>query len=90
MPKEYYTAKQGHLPVFLEEYLEVTDPVMAFDRYMGGIDIEKYLRKDPKQRTGRNRYNPVNMLITVVSACCIRVFACCVTPHLRSLDDSQM
>ena len=39
---------------------------MAFDRYMGGIEIEKYLRKVPKQRMGRNRYNPVNMLKTVV------------------------
>ena len=66
IPKTYYTAKQGHLPVFLEEYLEVTEPVMAFDRYMGGIEIEKYLRKVPRQRMGRNRYNPVNILKTVV------------------------
>ena len=67
----------------LEEYLEVTDPVMAFDRYMGGIEIEKYLRKIPKQRTGRNRYNPVKMLKTVVFGFMEKGYI-----SLRELEDS--
>lgn len=69
--------------MFLEEYLEVTDPVMAFDRYMGGIEIEKNLRKVPKQRTGRNRYNPVNMLKTVVIGFMEKGYI-----SLRELEDS--
>lgn len=69
--------------MFLEEYLEVTDPVMAFDRYMGGIEIEKNLRKVPKQRTGRNRYNPVNMLKTVVFGFMEKGYI-----SLRELEDS--
>ena len=64
----YYTPKQGHLPLFLDEILSVTDPVIAFDQFMEGIEIDKYLKDIPKHVTGRIRYNPVNMLKTVLFA----------------------
>ena len=39
---------------------------MTFDRLMGGIDLNKYLTDIPEYTTGRLRYNPVNMLKTVL------------------------
>ena len=33
---------------------------------MGGIDLNKYLTDIPEYTTGRLRYNPVNMLKTVL------------------------
>ena len=33
---------------------------------MEGIDLQKYLKNIPEHRTGRFRYNPVNMLKTVL------------------------
>ena len=54
--QEYYTPKQGHIPVSLEEFLSVSDPVIAYDRFMEGIEISKYLKKIPKHATGRIRY----------------------------------
>ena len=41
-------------------------PVLTFDRLMGGIDLNKYLTDIPEYTTGRLRYNPVNMLKTVL------------------------
>ena len=61
-----YTPKQGHLPVFLQDFLPITDPVIAFDQFMEGIEIEKYLKDIPEHETGRIRYNPVDMLKTVL------------------------
>ena len=60
IPKEYYTPRQGHIPVFLSEFLSASDPVLAFDRFMEGIDISKYLTDVLKNWTGRSRYNPVD------------------------------
>ena len=78
-----YTPKQGHLPVLLEEFLSVTDPVIAFDRFVEGIEISKYLKDIPKHVTGRLRYNPVNMLKTVLFAFADKGYC-----SLRELEDN--
>ncbi len=62
----YGTPKQGFLPAFFSECLDITDPVFTFDRFMKGIDLHKYLSKLPAHELGRIRYNPVNMLKTVL------------------------
>lgn len=62
----YNNPKQGYLPLFLSDYLDLLDPVLTFDRLMGGIDLNKYLTDIPEYTTGRLRYNPVNMLKTVL------------------------
>ena len=64
--QRYYNPKQGFLPAFLSDCLDLLDPVFTFDRFMEGIDLQKYLRKVPRHKTGRLRYNPVNMLKTVL------------------------
>ena len=63
--------------------MSVTDPVIAFDRFMEGIEISKYLKDIPKHVTGRLRYNPVNMLKTVLFA-----FANKGHYFLRELEDA--
>lgn len=60
------TPKQAVLPLFISEFLDIRDPVLVFDRFMEEIDLEKYLKHVPKQVTGRLRYNPINMLKTVL------------------------
>lgn len=62
----YYNSKQGILPIFISEFLDICDPVLSFDEFMEGIDLNKYLKKIPEHETGRIRYNPVNMLKTVI------------------------
>ena len=62
----YCNSKQGYLPLFLSDCLDLLDPVLTFDRLMGGIDLNKYLTNIPEYTTGRLRYNPVNMLKTVL------------------------
>jgi transposase len=62
----YYSSKQGRLPVFIAESLEICDPVLAFDRIMEEIGIEQYLKPEKRARTGRPRYNRVNMLKTIL------------------------
>lgn len=64
--KHYFTPNQGILPVFLSDYLDIFDPVLTFDKFMEGIDLEKYLKNIPPHKKGRIRYNPVNMLKTVL------------------------
>lgn len=61
----YSNPKQGYLPLFLSDCLDLLDPVL-FDRLMGGIDLNKYLQDITEYTTGRLRYNPVNMLKTVL------------------------
>ena len=60
------TPKQAVLPILIQDYLDICDPVLTFDRFMEEIDLEKYLKSIPKHYTGRFRYNPVNMLKTVL------------------------
>ena len=38
----YNNPKQGYLPLFLSDCLDLLDPVLTFDRLMGGIDLNKY------------------------------------------------
>lgn len=64
--KDYFTPKQAVLPILIQDYLDICDPVLTFDRFMEEIELEKYLRNVPKHYTGRLRYNPVNMLKTVL------------------------
>ena len=54
------------MPILISDYLDICDPVLTFDRFMGEIDLEKYLKNIPKHYTGRFRYDPVNMLKTVL------------------------
>ena len=67
-PRRYYTPRQGQIPAFVSDFLSISDPVLAFDRFMEGIDLSKYLKNVPEYITGRNRYNPVDMLKTVLFA----------------------
>lgn len=62
----YFRPKQGVLPMFISDSLDICDPVLTFDEFMEGIDLTKYLNKLPVHKTGRLRYNPVNMLKTVL------------------------
>ena len=62
----YSNPKQAVLPILIQDYLDICDPVLTFDRFMGEIELEKYLRNIPKHYTGRLRYNPVSMLKTVL------------------------
>lgn len=62
----YFRPKQGILPMFISDFLDICDPVLTFDKFMEGIDLDKYLKNVPEHETGRIRYNPVNMLKTVL------------------------
>lgn len=62
----HFTYNQGFLPLFISDCLDLLDPVFTFDRFMEGIDLNKYLKNVPEHITGRIRYNPVNMLKTVL------------------------
>ncbi len=50
---------------------------------MGEIDLDKYLKCIPDYQTGRIRYNPVNMLKTVLSGFMTKGYM-----SLRELEDS--
>ena len=63
---DYSNPKQAVLPLLISDYLDICDPVLTFDRFMGEIELEKYLKNIPKHYTGRLRYNPVSMLKTVL------------------------
>ena len=52
--------------MLIQDYLDICDPVLTFDRFMGEIELEKYLKNIPKHYTGRFRYDPVSMLKTVL------------------------
>ena len=62
----YSVPKQAVLPILIQDYLDICDPVLTFDRFMEEIELEKYLKNIPKHYTGRLRYNPVSMLKTVL------------------------
>lgn len=62
----YNRTKQGILPMFISDFLDICDPVLTFDEFMEGINLSQYLKKIPEHETGRIRYNPVNMLKTVL------------------------
>ena len=62
----YLTLNQGVLPMFISECLDICDPVFTFDKLIGGLDLDKYLRNVPEHKLGRIGYNPVRMLKTVL------------------------
>ena len=62
----YSNPKQAVLPMLIQDYLDICDPVLTFDRFMGEIELEKYLKNIPQHNTGRLRYDPVSMLKTVL------------------------
>ena len=61
-----YSPKQGRLPVFLAESLEICDPVLAFDEILEEIGIERYLKPEGYKPLGRPSYSRVNMLKTIL------------------------
>jgi transposase len=82
-PTNYYTSKQGILPMFISDFLDICDPVLTFDEFMEGIDLAKYLKNIPVHKTGRNRYNPVDMLKTVLFGFMTKGYM-----SLRELEDN--
>lgn len=62
----YYSPKQGRLPLFLADSLDMCEPVLAFDQLMEEIGIEQYLKPESLYRYGRPGYNRVNMLKTIL------------------------
>ena len=62
----YSNPKQAVLPMLIQDYLDICDPVLTFNRFMGEIELEKYLKNIPQHYTGRLRYDPVSMLKTVL------------------------
>ena len=64
--KKNYSPKQGRLPLFITDILDICDPVLTFDQIMEEIGIEQYLEPETSHWFGRPRYNRVNMLKTVL------------------------
>ena len=64
----YCNSKQGYLPLFLSDCLDLLDPVLTFDRLMGGIDLNKYLTDIPEYTTGRLRYNSAALIPTNIKS----------------------
>ena len=62
----YSKPKQAILPLYISDFLDICDPVLVFNRFMEGINLEKYLKNVPKHITGRIRYNPANMLKAIL------------------------
>lgn len=52
--------------MFIAESLEICDPVLAFDKIMEEIGIERYLKPEERGRIGRHGYSRVNMLKTIL------------------------
>lgn len=57
--KTYYSPKQGRLPLFITDFLDICDPVLAFDKIMEEIGIEKYRKPQPAFKPGRSGYNQI-------------------------------
>lgn len=71
------------MPIYISDFLDICDPVLTFDEFMEGIDLKKYLKVLPEHDTGRTRYNPVNMLKTVLFGFMTNGYM-----SLRELEDS--
>lgn len=71
------------MPIYISDFLDLCDPVLTFDEFMEGIDLKKYLKALPQHDTGRIRYNPVNMLKTVLFGFMTNGYM-----SLRELEDS--
>lgn len=64
--KHYYSPKQGRLPLFIADNLDICDLVLVFDQIMEEIGIEQYLKPEPSYRYGRSGYPRVNMFKTIL------------------------
>jgi len=64
--EKYYNPRQGVLPVFFADCLNICDPVIVFDKIMEEIGIERYLKPASYNKLGRPGYSRVNMLKTVL------------------------
>ena len=42
--------------MLIKDYLDICDPVLTFDRFMGEIELEKYLKNIPQHYTGRRSH----------------------------------
>ncbi len=69
--------------MLIQDYLDICDPVLTFERFMEEINLEKYLENIPKHYTGRLRYNPVSMLKTVLFGFMMNGYI-----SLRELEDN--
>ena len=76
-----YSPKQGRFPVFISDFLKISDPVITFDHIMEEIEITKYL-KVSAYTVGRKGYNPVNLLKTILFGFMDKGYI-----SLRELDD---
>ena len=47
--------------MFVADFLDVCDPVFAFDKLMEEAEVSKYLRSRPYRRTGRPGYDRVKI-----------------------------
>lgn len=52
--------------MFIEESLEICDPVSADDRFMEETEIKQYLKPEERSRFGRPGYSRVNTLKTIL------------------------
>ncbi|MBR6706401.1 MAG: hypothetical protein IKI84_06950, partial [Clostridia bacterium] len=50
-----YSPKQGRLPVYIADILDICDPVVTFDQIMEEIRIEQYLKPMPTNTPGYGR-----------------------------------
>lgn len=41
--------------MLISDYLDICDPVLAFDRFVEEIELEKYLKSIPKHYTGTRK-----------------------------------
>ncbi len=71
------------MPLFLSDFLDICDPVLTFDQFMEGLDLEKYLKNLAPHQRGRIRYNPIDMLKTVLFGFMTNGYM-----SLRELEDS--
>ena len=69
--------------MLIQDYLDICDPVLTFERFMEEINLEKYLENIPRHYTGRLRYNPVSMLKTVLFGFMMNGYI-----SLRELEDN--
>ncbi len=79
---EYYTPKQGRLPLFIADVLDICDPVFTFERIMKGCNLEKYVKCNRENSQGRIGYNLLKMLKVVLFGFMKEGYA-----SLRTLED---
>ncbi len=53
----YFTTKQGTLPIFISEFLDINDPVLVFHQFMEGIDLNHLYIDGSKFEANANKYS---------------------------------